>query len=312
MKENIEYVHEYDDFPQDGHADYYGMEENRSKKNKYGQMHLHTPASDGLIIPQDIINAGLDFVCITDHDSMDNFDKYRKELEPSGIRVVPGVEITTTHFGKDIHVLLYDPKRIDIEFFDKMKDTRRRRIERALEIARKLRSEGFLIDDGFMLKANGAIAKGNIAYEVLKEDENKPLLEKQGLKTTHDFIRAYLNDGKPAYVPMQRIPLEEYLKGVNAVKVLAHPAKDLVPWDDDYIIEDLVRNKRYRFTGIETTTQDGRGNELVNTHYQHLATILDLVGTRSNDCHVKEDLYHRKESEETLDELLAHERFDVY
>ncbi len=275
------------------------------KNKKYGHMHLHTPASDGLITPQDIIDAGLDFVCITDHDSMANVDAYRSALEPHGIKVISGVEITTRHLGKDIHVLLYNPKIKDTKFVHNMGDARMRRTERAIEIAKKIQEQEFSIDEGFMLKANGAIAKGNVAREVFNDKKNKELLKNLGLKTTHDFIRAYLNEGKPAYVPMERIPLDEYIKGVDAIKVLAHPAKDLVPWDDDYIIESLVRH--YEFTGIETRTQDGRGNGLENTHYQHLATILDLTETCSNDCHIKEDLYNRRESEKTLERLLGAE-----
>ena len=74
-----------------------------------GHIHLHTKASDGKIEPEHIIEAGHDFVAITDHDTFGSIERF-KVLEEHGIEVIPGIELSARHMGKNIHMLVYYPK----------------------------------------------------------------------------------------------------------------------------------------------------------------------------------------------------------
>jgi hypothetical protein len=60
-----------------------------------GDFHLHTTSSDGHYSPQTLarlaIAEGLDFIAITDHNSIGSFGKFSFE---TGLLVIPGIEIT--------------------------------------------------------------------------------------------------------------------------------------------------------------------------------------------------------------------------
>jgi sugar phosphate isomerase/epimerase len=72
-------------------------------------LHNHTwPRShDSVLDPADLVDrareAGLDGICLTEHDSVWNPDEARKLAEDSGYLVIPGVEISTD----DGHILAF-------------------------------------------------------------------------------------------------------------------------------------------------------------------------------------------------------------
>ncbi len=70
-----------------------------------GDLHVHTVCSDGLDTPESIVSyakrIGLDFVAITDHDTVSCIQRARVAGKELGVAVVPGVELTT-RFG---HIL---------------------------------------------------------------------------------------------------------------------------------------------------------------------------------------------------------------
>lgn len=272
------------------------MKENQ----KHGHMHLHTPASDGLITPQDIIDAKLDFVAITDHDSIDSIAEFSRILEPSGINVIPGIEITTTYLGKNMHVILQDIK-YEQPFLDCIDLMRENRMKRARGILHGLRDLGFVVTDRFVNEWHGTISKGNIIREVYSHQENIKRIKEEGLLDGQKFADKYLVPKSPAYVKMQRIELPDYLRHVDGTKILAHPGHNLKMGKDDYIIESLVKD--FGFIGMEVNTR--KHDEEEKKYYANLADRLGVMPVTSNDCHIKAHLYENKESEETLERLLG-------
>jgi hypothetical protein len=61
--------------------------------------HCHTFASDGMVTPAQLVeaavNAHLDLIAVTDHDTMDSVREAQRRGEGAGITVVAGQEITT-------------------------------------------------------------------------------------------------------------------------------------------------------------------------------------------------------------------------
>ena len=61
--------------------------------------HCHTFASDGMVSPADLVKAAvdahLDLIAVTDHDTMDSVKEAQTHGESAGIVVVAGQEITT-------------------------------------------------------------------------------------------------------------------------------------------------------------------------------------------------------------------------
>src|SRR5579884_811404 len=69
--------------------------------------HLHTTMSDGTWPPEFlyayIAGSNIAFFSVTDHDTMDAYP-----VPPQlASRVIPGMEVDTTHNGKTVHILTY-------------------------------------------------------------------------------------------------------------------------------------------------------------------------------------------------------------
>jgi predicted metal-dependent phosphoesterase TrpH len=72
-------------------------------------LHMHTTASDGRDTPEALVaraaSVGLDTISVTDHDTLASIMPVTDAARAAGITVVPGIEITSIHQGKDVHVL---------------------------------------------------------------------------------------------------------------------------------------------------------------------------------------------------------------
>ena len=70
--------------------------------------HCHTLASDGMVTPSQLVDAavqaGLDLIAVTDHDTMASVAEVRERGESAGLTVVAGQEITTA-WPAQTHVL---------------------------------------------------------------------------------------------------------------------------------------------------------------------------------------------------------------
>ncbi|BCZ45456.1 phosphatase [Clostridium gelidum] len=84
-------------------------------------LHIHTTSSDGSDEPKDILikaqQAGLEYISITDHDSIGAYKKLRDINVHNYFegKIIPGCEFSVVHNGKPIEVLGYG---IDLEAID--------------------------------------------------------------------------------------------------------------------------------------------------------------------------------------------------
>lgn len=78
---------------------------------KKADLHVHTTASDGDLTPSEVVRyarqISLDIVSITDHNTTDGVDEAILEGNRWGVKVIPGIELSTKHKGKSIHLLGY-------------------------------------------------------------------------------------------------------------------------------------------------------------------------------------------------------------
>jgi predicted metal-dependent phosphoesterase TrpH len=84
-----------------------------------GDLHCHTKLSDGSLGIEDIIvqakRTGIDFISITDHDTMTSVSRAKVLGERHGVQTLPGVELSTwdRSRGKKAHILCYAPQKPD-------------------------------------------------------------------------------------------------------------------------------------------------------------------------------------------------------
>ncbi len=75
-------------------------------------LHLHTNFSDGIFSPEELLDMAnsnnYDVIAITDHDTLDGY-REAMEITPKGnCKVLSGIEISSVHNKRDVHILAYD------------------------------------------------------------------------------------------------------------------------------------------------------------------------------------------------------------
>ena len=83
-------------------------------------LHTHSTASDGTDSPAGVLHAalaaGLDVVALTDHDTFSGLPAARVAAAQTGVRLVPGVEVSCVAGDVPFHLLAYwcDPDDADL------------------------------------------------------------------------------------------------------------------------------------------------------------------------------------------------------
>lgn len=77
----------------------------------YYDLHIHSclsPCGDDDMTPNNIVNMAyikkLDFISITDHNSMKNYPAAEKAAKKRNIKIIPGIEVTSK---EEVHILCY-------------------------------------------------------------------------------------------------------------------------------------------------------------------------------------------------------------
>ncbi len=197
-------------------------------------LHTHTTASDGHLAPAALARraheAGITVLGVTDHDTTAGIAAAALAAADHGLAVVPGIEITAVHEGRDVHVLAYfiDPASPSLAGF--LAAQRADRARRGREIAERLAALGCPID-------TGPIAARADAGEVVA----RPLIAAALVDAGHvasvaEAFDRLIGEGRPAYVPRRGATPAEVIAVVaraGGIASLAHPGllgrDDLVP-----------------------------------------------------------------------------------
>jgi predicted metal-dependent phosphoesterase TrpH len=187
-------------------------------------LHLHTTASDGKYSPAELVrlarSAGLRYIAITDHDSIDGIREAQEEARKlPGMLVIGGVEINTDTPGGEIHVLGYRIESENGELKQTLERLRRSRVERAEKMVARLKEMGIDIDYRRVkeLAGEGAVGRPHIA---------EAMLEKGYISNIKEAFLKYIGRDGPAYVERDKItPVEavQLITRAHGIAVLAHP-----------------------------------------------------------------------------------------
>jgi predicted metal-dependent phosphoesterase TrpH len=122
-------------------------------------LHLHTTASDGRSTPAELVEqiaaAGLQVMAVTDHDTTAAVRETQELARQKGIELIPGIEITASEDGRDVHVLGYfiDPDHAGLNGL--LETARTSRIARLRGIAERLNALGLPVDVDAILASAG-------------------------------------------------------------------------------------------------------------------------------------------------------------
>lgn len=239
-------------------------------------LHLHTTASDGLLDPPALVaeaqRRDVSVLSVTDHDTVAGLDPAADAARRRGIRFVPGIEISTTSAGQEIHILGYflDPR--DGALLSFLEGTRAARIGRLRAIAAKLRDLGIVVDVEPLLASGkpGTVGRPHLARALVREGY---------VGSFDEAFDLYLAQGRPAYVerpdvaPARAI---EVIAAARGIPVLAHPGL----YQADGIIPSLVD---HGLRGVEVYHAQHTPADIVE--YRRVAARFDLLVTGGSDFH---------------------------
>lgn len=188
-------------------------------------LHSHTDQSDGTFTAQELIaeavRIGLKALAITDHDTMSGCALAVPFAEAAGLRLIPGIELSTKYQGVSVHLLGYFPLRQPSEEFGEwlafLMESRRDRNRRLID---KLVSLGIPIT----LKEVEAYGKTLTA----RPHFARVLIDKGFAKDIQDAFDRYLDESSIGYVQRHDIPIQEAIDRIRkagGVTSLAHPVR---------------------------------------------------------------------------------------
>lgn len=189
-------------------------------------LHTHSTFSDGTTTPSEIAaeskSIGLTGFALTDHDTTEGWQEAREAATREGIDFFPGIELTTTHGYRSVHLLAYGFDVNDDELQTRLQRLRNSRRERAHEMVRRLRIDFEYDWDTLMVQSTSgdtlSIGRPHLADALVAGGYFRD--------RSHAFAEALSSHG-PYYVPTDTLSTLESIdlvKEAGGVSVLAHPA----------------------------------------------------------------------------------------
>ncbi len=189
-------------------------------------LHCHSRVSDGALSPNDVVMRatanGVDLLALTDHDEIAGLVEAAEAARTRGLRFIPGVEISVTWGGTQIHIvgLNVDATHSSlVKILEYVRSSRRRRAER---IAEELAKVG--IDDAL----RGAYTYAAKPYLIGRPEFARYLVERGYGSDVADVMKHYLGSGKPGHVPHEYATLShavQSIKDCGGRAVIAHPGR---------------------------------------------------------------------------------------
>lgn len=204
-------------------------------ETKYLDLHSHTIYSDGGLTPTQLIKLqvanGIDITAVSDHDNFRAYPEAKAAAKKYGIKLIPGVEITTPKY----HLLALNFNPNDKEFERFVKYSEDLQIKRARKKVRNLELLGVPLTFDMLEKEYpmARIGSGNIWETMFTNPESKGYLEnKHPEMEQYEIYKHYFGDNGIAKDTGEKEGVEslEAIKAVHkagGIIGIAHPVKDI-------------------------------------------------------------------------------------
>lgn len=197
-----------------------------SKEKIKVDLHMHTSFSDGKLSPKQLINqalkAGLSIISITDHDNVNGLEEAIQYGDRVGVKVIPGVELSTGLFEREVHILGYFIDYKNEKLLKFLTALRYARINRLHEMISKLN------DLGSKITMESITADLSDDISVGRPHVAKALVNEGFVKTRAEAFMKYIGDNKPAFVkkpvPNAKEAIE-LISSIGGLSFVAHPGK---------------------------------------------------------------------------------------
>jgi predicted metal-dependent phosphoesterase TrpH len=177
-----------------------------------GDFHLHSTASDGVQTPAWVMETaaanGVRILSLTDHDTTAGDAEARAAADRLGLRLIPGIELSTDYGKADVHLLGYgidiDSKPLQ-DFLEEQREGRRARGQKIVDI---LRGHGMPVELDRVLDIAGEATLG-------RPHVARALVEKGYVASVQQAFDLWLGNGKPADVDRKKLSPEEAIAMIH-------------------------------------------------------------------------------------------------
>ncbi len=242
-------------------------------------LHTHTDESDGTLTPKELLaeaaRVGLEALAITDHDTFAGYDE--AAAIGSGMDLVCGIELSTRHEGRPVHLLGYFLKNdATAEFRAWVTGLIASRQQRNRELIDKLRGAGVRISlEEVSARGRGMIGRPHFAAV---------MMEKGYVTSTQQAFDDYLGECGSCFTARDEVDFAEAagrIAAAGGVPVLAHPGRILA--DPAGFAECLERMRRAGLRGLEAFHSEQSPEQ--RAAWAALARRLSLAVTGGSDFH---------------------------
>lgn len=186
-------------------------------------LHLHSTVSDGRLAPGDVVRLahqqGVTTMALTDHDSTDGVAEAEQVGAELGVRVIPGIELSTDLPGASIHVLGLFLDYRSAEFQQTVGQFRAARLTRASQMVDALAALGapISLERVFAIAGEGSVGRPHVA---------QALLEAGHIQSIEEAFERFIGRDGPAYFEgfrLEPVDAVRLIHQVGGLAVWAHP-----------------------------------------------------------------------------------------
>lgn len=245
-------------------------------------LHSHSRCSDGLLTPPELVaraaSNGAKALALTDHDMVSGVAEAREACRQAGIHFVPGVEVSITWNGRSVHIVGLQVDGSNAEFARRLDANRSGRVERAMEIGRRLAKQGIA---GAYEEVASKVADPII---ISRKHFSRFLVDAGICANTTEAFEQYLKKGRPAYVFHEWTTLEKavgWIKDAGGVAVIAHPGRYEI--SEQSLLALFDEFKELGGAGIEVVT--GSHSRDLYPYFAGLAKRYGFLASAGSDFH---------------------------
>ncbi|MBQ9791998.1 MAG: PHP domain-containing protein [Clostridia bacterium] len=271
-----------------------------STPNLTFDLHMHTKFSDGTHTLDEILELidreNLDFVSITDHNSIDAHLKLQNmKIDKSKFVIIPGAEINVVYNDYRLELLAYGFDVDKMKHFKNFKpEVRMEYYNKQLDALKAIATKLGLKFTKNLKPSSHRTPAGVFYIDLRKYKENDDYFTKLGVTSKNQFIRQFCyQKGSEFYVEDFGTPnlvdVCNYIHKAGGIAVLAHIyAYELNKDEANKVLNDII--KEGCLDGIETLYSSFTEEEIM--YLKKLCKKHNLIATGGSDYHKEVRVYN--------------------
>jgi len=243
-----------------------------------GDFHLHSTASDGVHTPTWVMETaaarGVQILSLTDHDSTEGFAEAKQAADRLGLRLVPGIELSTDLGKSDVHLLGFGVNIAWKPLQEFLSWQRNGRIGRTRKMVELLHENGMPVKLERVLEIAGEATVG-------RPHVARALVEAGYVSSVQEAFDLWLGNGKAIDVNREKLDPDEAIKIIHesgGAVFVAHA----IYIGDDYPAA-VKQLQGWGLDGIETFYK--HYDEATVAKHRSIAFQLGLATSGGSDYH---------------------------